>query len=185
MKVVEKLNWPVQVGNWTTNRRFTDQVFQNWGLILKPSCQQQHQIDDNNCIPLALMCLTDTTLIQSTQFCQDHLNRQHQKGVMGSQLIKQLPRLQLGGYSFKIQGVNPILNWHNIEKQTGPLQRYTQPNGKSWTLQRFVEQHPNGRYLIIVKDHALALINGKLMGHAGDQYLKPSQRVYITFKAFH
>lgn len=181
MKVVEKLSNPVQVGPHITNRRFTDQVFQEWGINLKARCQQQHETDDNNCVPLALMCMTDTTLIQSNQFCQQYLNRRPKRGVYTSQLIKHLTHFQLGRYSFKLLGVNPRFDWG--ERNT-ELKRHTQTNGKSWTLQRFVENHQTGRYLIIVKQHALALVNGKLMGHPGDQYLKPSQQVYCSFQAY-
>jgi len=39
-----------------------------------------------------------------------------------------------------------------------------------YTVKPFMEQHPVGRYIIIVKGHALALVDGVLYGNSSEQY---------------
>jgi len=51
-----------------------------------------------------------------------------------------------------------------------------------YTVKSFMENYPKGRYFIIVKGHALALVDGVLYGNGSEQFNGFRRRIHYVVK---
>ena len=63
-------------------------------------------------------------------------------------------------------GFHPKYQRKGEKKLVNP--KYKKETG--YTVKSFMEQHPTGRYFMIVKGHAVALVDGVLYGNSCEQY---------------
>ena len=63
-------------------------------------------------------------------------------------------------------GFHPKYQRMGEKKLVNP--RYKKETG--YTVKSFMEQHPTGRYFMIVRGHAVALVDGILYGNSCEQY---------------
>ena len=63
-------------------------------------------------------------------------------------------------------GFHPKYQRKGEKKLVNP--KYKKETG--YTVKSFMEQHPTGRYFMIVRGHAVALVDGVLYGNSCEQY---------------
>ena len=63
-------------------------------------------------------------------------------------------------------GFHPKYQRKGEKKLVNP--KYKKETG--YTVKSFMEQHPTGRYFMIVRGHAVALVDGVLYGNPCEQY---------------
>jgi len=86
------------------------------------------------------------------------------------------------GKKIKMYGVSPSHDYligykfWNAKVITNP--KYKKPTG--YTLRSFIENHPVGRYFLIVEGHAVAVVDGKLYGNTGEGTYKINRRVHYV-----
>ena len=64
---------------------------------------------------------------------------------------------------YREQGAKTILLWGKAGLKMKHLVNYSAITEEGITLKRFVETHPTGRHIVIVRGHALALVNGRII----------------------
>lgn len=64
---------------------------------------------------------------------------------------------------YREHGAKTTLLWGKAGRKMMRLVNYSAITEEGITLKRFVDTHPTGRHIIIVRGHALALINGKII----------------------
>ena len=94
--------------------------------------------DRNNCFPVAVAVTTGIPYSDIT-YHLSHMGRRVGKGTPWSTISKYLPRM-------KFQIMKEYGTWY---------QRRTNP-----TVLQFAKSHPTGKYILIVKGHALAVVDG-------------------------
>ena len=57
---------------------------------------------------------------------------------------------------------------------------YKKPTG--YTLKSFMENHPVGRFVLIVQGHAVAVVNGVLFGNGDERYNGLYRSVWYGFE---
>lgn len=183
VNVIEKLNYKVQACGYVVSRRIKDQYFKNYNDLKFERMTAPDDLDlitseKDDCVVLSMMSAADAGYRDAHTYCSKVFNRRFRKGVLISResLAKSI-NCSLNGYKLSVLGVNSKMG----PRYASEFPVYT--NGdKDWTVQRFIENHQVGRYVIIVKGHALAVIDGVLHGGKVDQYYKPSQKIYWTLK---
>jgi hypothetical protein len=77
-------------------------------------------------------------------------------------------------------GLSPSHAWmmNKVNIITNP--KYKKPTG--YTIASFIENHPTGRYFVIVDGHAVAVINGKLYGNTDDFLSRINRRIHYVIK---
>lgn len=183
-KAVEKVNYPVFWGSKRCTRKFRDECFQNYRKLAEDRALAEGDLEslrlmqkeNNDCVVMSFAAATDCSYKEAHAFVQEHLKRQPRRGTFTFKYMDNIKDRCLGNKLIKILGVGG-----QIAQLFKTRTAYT--NGeKQWTVQRFVEAHRAGRYVLTVKGHCMALVDGKLMGNQSDQYLKPSQRIELFFQ---
>lgn len=78
----------------------------------------------------------------------------------------------------RLMGYHPTRSFGGRKKLTNP--KYKKETG--YTVKSFMEQHPKGNYFMIVKGHALALVDGILYGNSDEQYNGFRRQVHYVIK---
>ena len=98
------------------------------------------------------------------------------KGVTG--LLENILGKQKNGKRMRLMGYHPTRSFGGRKKLTNP--KYKKETG--YTVKSFMEQHPKGNYFMIVKGHALALVDGILYGNSDEQYNGFRRQVHYVIK---
>ena len=112
--------------------------------------------DTNYCVLAALHFVTGQPMEICNKFFMRH-GRRYRKGMMTNEVVKALS--QSKHYYFK----------------KGSYDR----NNKI-TINQFVKKHPIGKYYLVVRGHALAVIDGVVYDHS----VRLTRRVYTAFRVY-
>jgi len=58
--------------------------------------------------------------------------------------------------------------------------QYKKPTG--YTIKSFMESHPVGRFVLIVQNHAVAVVDGVLYGNTGENTYGLYRSIYLAFE---
>jgi len=126
--------------------------------------------ENNDCVVRAFMSALDITYDQAHNWVKVNFNRLPHQGVYTAMYIKNVLGKVKGGKELKAYGCHPDFGW-NME--TKGFKVITNPKYKNkevgYTLKSFIENHPTGRYFLIVNQHAVAVVNGVLYGNRDEQ----------------
>ena len=112
------------------------------------------------------MMALDLPYDKAHKFVADKFKRVNRKGTYISQHLNTILGRQKNGYKMNLMGYHPKYAFGKRKKLVNP--KYKKETG--YTVKSFMEQHPVGRYFIIVNGHALALVDGVLYGNSVEQY---------------
>jgi len=152
-------------GNTITRKKIKDDFFRNSNTISE-SQSQLAKSENNDCVVRAFMMALDLPYDKAHKFVENKFKRENRKGTHVSKYLNNILGRQKNGYKMNLMGYHPKYAFGKRKKLVNP--KYKKETG--YTVKSFMEQHPVGRYFMIVKGHALALVDGVLYGNSGEQY---------------
>jgi hypothetical protein len=135
----------------------------------------------NDCVVRAFMVTLDVSYDIAHKWVKKMFKRQDRKGTYTSRYLSDVIGRVKNGKKLTMMGWCPKYAYGEEKKK----QLLTNPKYKKitgYTVKSFMEQHPKGRYFIIVKGHALGLVDGVLYGNKSEQYEGFRRHVHYVVK---
>jgi len=134
--------------------------------------------ESNDCVVRAFMAALDISYDSAHAFVKKYLHRVNKRGTYTSSYLSNIIGKVKNGKKIKMYGASPSHSWmyEGVNIITNP--KYKKPT--SYTLRSFIENHPTGRYFLIVEGHAIAVVDGKLYGNTGEGEYKINRRVHYA-----
>ena len=143
----------------------------------------------NDCVVRAFMCALDISYNQAHEWVKEKLFRKNKQGTMmyafGGLIIGKVKNR----YKIDMIGAHPSkYNRHkkfssSINSVNRPMlinPKYKKPTG--YTLKSFMENNPIGRFVLIVQNHAVAVVNGVLYGNQNEKYEGLYRSVWYAYE---
>ena len=138
--------------------------------------------EKNDCVVRAFMAALDTSYDSAHAWVKKYLKRENKRGTYTSIHLPTVIGKVKNGKKVKLYGVSPSHDFLLGSKfESGKVitnPKYKKPTG--YTLRSFIENHPTGRYFLIVESHAVAVVDGKLHGNTGEGNYKINRRVHYA-----
>ena len=163
--IIETTTETTFFGRTITRKKIKDQFFGDSNVISESQSQLAKK-ETNDCVVRAFMMALDLPYDKAHKFVADKFKRVNRKGTYTQMYMENILGRQKNGYKMNLMGYHPKYAFGKRNKLVNP--KYKKETG--YTVKSFMEQHPVGRYFIIVKGHALALVDGVLYGNSGEQY---------------
>jgi len=152
-------------GRTITRKKIKDEFFKNSAEISESQSDLAKK-ETNDCVVRAFMMTLDLSYDKAHKFVSDNFKRVNRKGTYTQMYMQNILGRQKNGYKMTLMGYHPSRAFGDRKKLLNP--KYNKETG--YTVKSFMEQHPVGRYFIIVNGHALALVDGVLYGNGNEQY---------------
>lgn len=134
--------------------------------------------EDNDCVVRAVQHTFGVDYIDAHHFCEVKLMREPQDGVYTS---RYLPKVKQA-FGLKIKPLGKKTSYgdyrHLTRPQKSKVERWSNAKQKfvmkrvvkqvQYKLNEFVKAHSEGSYIVCVKGHAIALVDGKIIGNWRD-----------------
>ena len=147
--------------------------------------QEQSELakrEQNDCVVRAFMAALDISYDSAHAFVKKYLKRVNGRGTYTSSHLQNVIGKVKNGKKIKMYGVSPshdyLLGFMFKSGKVITNPKYKKPTG--YTLRSFMENHPTGRYFVIVEGHAVAVVDGKLYGNTGEGNYKINRRVHYV-----
>jgi len=138
--------------------------------------------EKNDCVVRAFMAALDTSYDSAHAWVKKYLKRKNKKGTYTSIHLSNVIGKIKNGKKIKMYGVSPshdfLINHKFKDAKIITNPKYKKPTG--YTLRSFIENHPIGRYFVIVEGHAVAVVGGKLYGNTFEGEYKINRRVHYA-----
>ena len=138
--------------------------------------------EKNDCVVRAFMAALDTSYDSAHAWVKKYLKRENKRGTYTSIHLPEVIGKVKNGKKIKMYGVSPshdfLLGSRFPSGKVITNPKYKKPTG--YTLRSFIENHPTGRYFVIVEGHAVAVVDGKLYGNTGEGTYKINRRVHYV-----
>jgi hypothetical protein len=152
-------------GQTVTTKKIKDELFRN-SMDISESQSDLAKKETNDCVVRAFMFALNLSYEKAHSFVADKFKRKNRKGTYTSLFLKNVLGTQKNGYKITLMGYHPKYRPSLEKKLVNP--KYKKETG--YTVKSFMEQHPQGRYFLIVRGHALALVDGVLYGNGNEQF---------------
>jgi len=136
--------------------------------------------EKNDCVVRAFMVVLDLSYDKTHKWVTDNFNRVHRKGTYTGRYLTNVLGKRKNYKKISLFGVSPGRTYSFGKKELyNPKYK-----GKKtcYTVKSFMENYPKGRYFIIVKGHALALVDGVLYGNGSEQFNGFRRRIHYVVK---
>jgi hypothetical protein len=124
--------------------------------------------ETNDCVVRAFKVAFDIPYKTAHSWVKSKFKREDRKGTFTLIHLNSVIGSIKNGKRTSLMGFSPQYKTSYIKGKTLVNPKYKKLTG--YTVKSFMEQHPDGRYVIIVKGHALALVDGVLYGNSNEQY---------------
>tara|TARA_R110002051_G_scaffold296103_3_gene362109 strand:- start:710 stop:1270 length:561 start_codon:yes stop_codon:yes gene_type:complete len=164
--IIETTTVKNNYGRDITRKKIKDEFFKDSNIISEAQSKLASQ-EDNDCVVRAFMMTLGLTYEKAHKFVETKFKRKAGKGTYTKLYLDNILNRQKNGYKMRLMGYHPTYSYGvKLKKLVNPT--YKKETG--YTVKSFMEQHQVGRYFIIVKGHALALVDGVLYGNSHEQY---------------
>ena len=137
--------------------------------------------ETNDCVVRAFMCALDLTYDQAHAYIKTKMYRANRKGTYTNMYAHNVIGTVKNKYKISFIGVHPSRDFMNFKGGKILVNKnYKKPTG--YTLKSFMENHPVGRFVLIVQGHAVAVVNGVLHGNRNEQYDGLYRSVWYGFE---
>jgi hypothetical protein len=134
--------------------------------------------ENNDCVVRAVQHAFGVDYVDAHHFCELKLMRESGEGVYTSIYLPKVKQ----AFGLKIKPLGKKSDYGNYRHLTGPqkskVERWSNAKQK-WVMKRevkqvqykvkeFVKAHSEGRYIVCVKGHAMALVDGEIIGNWRD-----------------
>jgi hypothetical protein len=127
--------------------------------------------ETNDCVVRAFMAALDISYDQAHSWVGEKFNRINRQGTYTTCHIKNVLGTTKAGKKLVAYGCHPskknIMEFYGFKVVTNPKYKNKEVG---YTLKSFIENHPKGRYFVILKRHAVAVVDGVLYGNSNEQY---------------
>tara|TARA_Y100000389_G_C17402816_1_gene486326 strand:- start:148 stop:705 length:558 start_codon:yes stop_codon:yes gene_type:complete len=156
-------------GDLETVKMIKGEFFKDTNEMVRSTCVIAKN-EKNDCVVRAFMVAFDIPYKTSHSWVKSKFKRRDRKGTYTSSYLKSVMGSVKNGKRTSLMGFSPRYkgSYSHCKGKTLTNPTYKKPTG--YTVKSFMEQHPDGRYVIIVKGHALALVDGVLYGNSCEQY---------------
>ena len=161
--IVIKETIRVGFGSFHERKKIRDDRFVDWSKLTRDSSLAKNE--NNDCVVLSFMIALGLTYESAHEFVKTNLNRKNKKGTYTNIYLKNILGKSKNRLKIKYFG-------HTNGKQPCgvPSNKVIKNGNSNYTVKTFTEQHDKGRYVLIVKGHAIALVDGVLYGNSVEQY---------------
>ena len=154
-------------------------LIKEFGLI--GASDKLQESENNDCVVRALMHTLGITYAESHHLCETKLNRHPGKGVYTwlylpkvkqahGKKITQMGRVERNSHCDRKKLTRTMKTkrnlWSNAKQKFVKVRKEVQVNLK---VKEFIKAYPLGTYLVTVRAHAIAIINGKIIGNWNDE----------------
>ena len=166
-------------------------LIKEFGLI--GASDKLQESENNDCVVRALMHTLGITYAESHHLCETKLNRHPGKGVYTwlylpkvkqahGKKITQMGRVDRNSHCDRKKLTRTKKTkktmWSNAKQKFINTRREVQ---ESYNVKDFIKACPIGTYLVTVRAHAIAIINGKIIGNWNDDK-KINREVFSAYK---
>ena len=141
--------------------------------------------EDNDCVVIAVQHAFKVDYVDAHHFCETKLNRVSGQGTYTNQYLgrvtqafgKRISKMGRGGRLTRAKK-SKVTRWSN-EKSAFVKKRVTLQ--VRYQVKEFVKKFPIGKYIVIVRGHAFALVEGKVIGNLEDSK-RLTREVWSAYK---
>ena len=154
-------------GNTITRKMIKDEFFCNTNKMVRGKCSIAKE-ETNDCVVRAFMVAFDIPYKSAHSWVKNKFKREDRRGTYTLKYLNSVMGSVKNGKRTSLMGFSPK---HKTSYRKGKIltnPKYKKPTG--YTVKSFMEQFPEGRYVLIVKGHALSLVDGVLYGNGNEQY---------------
>lgn len=130
--------------------------------------------DTNYCTVTALSATFSISADEAYEYVAKTWKRKRGRGVATLTMLSTFPQAEGFSYAKEVLGKDVI--------RVKAEQDYKQPDGsiktRDMNLSTFSKKYPRGKYYILVKGHALAVIDGEVVDHTD----KPKRRIRYAWR---
>lgn len=165
---------------FTTFKRINPELCVNTESIARQSILGKDE--KNDCVVRAFSAVLGITYDKSHAWVEQNFNRIKRNGTLTSTFVGGIIGKVKNGKKIEFYGVSPghQRKFKMIDTSIITNPQYSKPTG--YTLVSFMENHPTGRYFVIVERHAIAIVDGKLYGNRNEGKCKINRRVHYALK---
>ncbi len=120
--------------------------------------------ETGDCFVRATMAAFGINYDKAHLYVASNFKRKDNQGTRVPIYINKVIGKTLNGKKWRIKGANKVWKYW-IAKNCKPLTNPEYSKPTQYTVKTFMEQNSKGRFILIVKGHALALVNGRLYGN--------------------
>ncbi|MDA9280029.1 hypothetical protein N9P74_00555 [bacterium] len=154
-------------GDLETVKMIKGEFFKDTNEMVRSTCTIAEN-ETNDCVVRAFMVAFDIPYKTSHSWVKSKFKRNNGKGTFTKKYLNGVMGSVKNGKRTSLMGFSPRYKTSYNKGKTLVNPKYKKPTG--YTVKSFMEQYPDGRYVIIVKGHALALVDGVLYGNGSEQY---------------
>lgn len=160
--VIEKCTRTSVWGKVSEYKKIKDELFVNWNDL---STCELSKLEKNDCVVWSFAMASGSTYEDAHSFAQKKLNRVFGNGTFMYLYTKNILGDKLNGKEISYLGHSPY------KLPVGVDNKKTLQNGKSrFTVKSFMEKYNKGRYVVIVRGHAFAIVDGVMYGNKQEQF---------------
>ena len=166
-------------GQKKTTKKIKDELFCDT-IVMSEKESVLAKSERNDCVVRAFMVVLDMTYDKTHAWVRKEFNRVNRSGVYTSRYLKNVLGRMKNGKRITLFGVSPGHSYSFGDKELfNPKYK-----GKKtcYSVKSFMEDYPKGRFFIIVKGHALALVDGVLYGNGSEQFNGFRRRIHYVVK---
>lgn len=135
--------------------------------------QYMEKNESNDCVVRAVRSAFDVEYSDAHYFCETKLNRKRCEGTYTNWYLPKIKQ----AFNKKIKRLGKKNDWGRVELTRPKNTRYWDPETSEYKrriervpfkVKEFVKAHPKGSYIITVRGHAFALVNGVVKGNWND-----------------
>lgn len=166
-------------GRTETTKKIKDELFCD-SIVMSEKESNLAGSENNDCVVRAFMVVLGLSYDKTHKWVKDNFNRVNRRGTYTSIHLKKVLGRVKNGKRITLFGVSPGRKYSFGDKELyNPKYK-----GKKtcYTVKSFMEDYPKGRFFIIVKGHALALVDGVLYGNGSEQFNGFRRRIHYVVK---
>ena len=138
--------------------------------------------ETNDCVVRAFMCALNVSYDQAHAWVKKELKRQDCKGTYTYAHAKNILGKVKNGKKISFIGAHPSRNMKHAVGSNKVLNNPKYKKQTGYTLKSFMEDNPVGSFVLIVKGHAVAVVNGVLFGNGTEKWDGLYRSVWYGFQ---
>lgn len=179
-KIIETTTVKNFYGQETKRKKIKDELFSD-SILISEKESDLARSEKNDCVVRAFMTVLDIPYDSAHQWVKKNLKRVDRKGTYTSTYLPNILGKVKNHKRISLYGISPNKKYSQFKGKTLVNPKYKNKK-TTYTVQSFMEDHPKGRYFIIVKGHALSLVDGVLYGNPSEQFNGFRRRIHYVLK---
>ena len=138
--------------------------------------------ENNDCVVRAFMCALNVSYDQAHAWVKKELKCQDYKGTYTYAYAKNILGKVKNDKKINFMGAHPSQNMKHAVGSDKVLANPKYKKKTGYTLKSFMEDNPVGSFVLIVKGHAVAVVNGVLYGNSNEKWDGLYRSVWYGFQ---